>query len=145
MSLRNWMLVFDIEKKPWISAPIFKFDRLGYSISGPISKVGIRYRRKNLRYRRFQPSLPPDIKGFYLILVAILNTSWAISSIYRCRAPNHFYSISNVSSINIFHILMSCTICDADIGNNLKLKLVGRLWTSSSHKVMTRWKHTRNN
>ncbi len=55
-----------------------KFACLCHLISGPISKVGIRYRRKNLRCRHFYPSLPPDIKGFDLISVEILNSSRAI-------------------------------------------------------------------
>jgi hypothetical protein len=67
--------------------------------------------------------LPPDIEGFYSISVAISNISRSISSIYRCRVPisNCFYLISNVSSINLFHISISCTICDADIGYDVVL------------------------
>ncbi len=167
MSLRYRRMVFDIEekpsilnKKPSISTRYSKFACLCHLISGPISKVFIRYRSKDLRYLRFYSSLPPDIEGLYSISVAISNISREISSIYRYWAPssNHFHLILNVSSINIFHILISCTICDADIGliwvrycayllsvpakfQNLKLRLVSSLWSrvdsSSSHKVLT--------
>ena len=100
-----------------------KFACLCHLISDAISKVFLRYRRNDLRYRRFYPSLPPDIEGLYSISVAISNISRSISSIYRCRVPisNCFYSISNVSSINLFHISISCTICDTDIGYDVVL------------------------
>ncbi len=86
---------------------------------------------------RFYPFLPPDIEGFYSISVAISNSSQAISCIYRCRAPltTHFYSISNVSSINIFHISMSCMICDADIGYDVVLTC----WTCQPSSRTWKW------
>jgi hypothetical protein len=104
-------LVFNIEANTFnINVlPLFATCRVAYRVAPDIE--GFRYR------------VAPDIDGFYSISVAIWNFSREISSIYRCQEPisNHFYSISNVSSINIFHILMSCTICDADIRYNVVL------------------------
>ncbi len=109
---------FDIEEKTFDIGPDIQNLH-----AGQISKVFLQYRRNDLQYRRFYPSLPPEIEGLYSISVAISNTSRTISSIYRCRAPlsNQFDSISTVSSINIFHISISCTICDADIGYHIVL------------------------
>ncbi len=158
-NIEGWYSILEENLRYW--ARYSKLASLCHLILGLISKGFILYRRKRPSISRLYPSLLPDIEVFYSISVAISNSSRAISSIYWCQAPlsisfvqyQMFHqSISSIYQCSVQYVMqtsgmMSCLPAErAGQAPELEVEAGGQpVDSSSSHKVMTRWKHLRNN
>ncbi len=153
MSLRYWRLVFDIEETPSISGPIFKIcmslppyigpDIEGfYSISKKRPLLSTFLPLFATRYRRFVFDIGSDIEFLSGNIVHISMSGTIIESILfdiEWFINQYLPYIDVVYDLWCRHRVRCCAYLlnvHAKF-QNLKLKLVGRLWTH--HRVTRSW------